>query len=534
MAKRFTEEELNNCSKEILITLFMTLQDQMQDMNQKLDRLTEQLAVAQNQRFGRKSEKLDVIDGQLFFDFNEPEALTENLYIVEPPEETVVTVTRRKRQGKRKEDLSNLPVETVIHELSDEELSDLFGESGWKRLPDETFLRVKVEPAKYTVEEHHVAVYAAKKGDRIVKASRPKSLLRNSVATSSLVASIMNAKYVNGMPLHRISQEFVRNEVKISKQVMANWMIQCADRYLGPVYDRLHEHLLKQPILQADETPVKVAKDGRAANSNSYMWVYRTGKYEVSRPFVLYDYQKTRNGDHAIEFLKGFKGICVCDAFSGYSKMEKLVPEITISGCYAHARRKFSDALKALPKDKRKDAKNSIAHKALDMIAAIYHQDNQYADLTAEERQYKRNLIIRPLVEAFFAWAKKVRDENLLPYDSDTMEGINYCINHEKELSVFLEDGNVPLDNNATEAALRTFCVHKHTWRVIDTINGAKSSALIYSIVETAKLNKLNPFRYLEFLLTEMAEHQDDKDYSFIDELLPWSEKLPELCRIKK
>ena len=540
MAKKYTEQELNDCSKEILVTLFLHFQDQMYDqlesMNRKLDRMAEQLAVLQNKQYGRKSEKLDVIDGQLSFVFNESEALVENVFVVEPAQEDVletVTIKRKKKKGKREEDLSNLPVEPVFHEMSEEELADIFGPDGWRSLPDETFLRVRVEPAKYTVEEHHVRVYAGKKEDKIVKAIRPKSLLRNSVATPSLVASIMNAKYVNGLPLHRIAQEFKRNEVNISKQVMANWMIRCSERYLNPVFMRMHELLLSSDVIQQDETPVKVSKDGRPANSNSYMWVYRTGKYHKEAPMVLYDYRKTRKTENPERFLKGFHGICVSDAYSVYESMDKNHSEITFAFCHVHGRRRFASALKALPKNAKSGAKQTIAYQALEKIGAIYHLDNQLSDLSAEERRYKRQLIIKPLVEDLFVWMKKIKEENVLSPGSETMEGINYYLNHEKQLKVFLDHGNVPLDNNATEGALRSFCLHKHTWKLIDTVNGAESSALIYSIVETAKANNLNPFRYMEYLLTEMMEHEEETDYGFIDKLLPWSDELPEICRIK-
>ena len=540
MAKKYTEQELNDCSKEILVTLFLHFQDQMYDqlesLNSKLDRMAEQLAVLQNKQYGRKSEKLDVIDGQLSFVFNESEALVENVFVVEPAQEDVletVTIKRKKKKGKREEDLSNLPVEPVFHEMSEEDLADIFGPDGWRSLPDETFLRVRVEPAKYTVEEHHVRVYAGKKEDKIVKAIRPKSLLRNSVATPSLVASIMNAKYVNGLPLHRIAQEFKRNEVNISKQVMANWMIRCSERYLNPVFMRMHELLLSSDVIQQDETPVKVSKDGRPANSNSYMWVYRTGKYHKEAPMVLYDYQKTRKTENPERFLKGFHGICVSDAYSVYESMDKNHSEITFAFCHVHGRRRFASALKALPKNAKSRAKQTIAYQALEKIGAIYHLDNQLSDLSAEERRYKRQLIIKPLVEDLFVWMKKIKEENVLSPGSETMEGINYYLNHEKQLKVFLDHGNVPLDNNATEGALRSFCLHKHTWKLIDTVNGAESSALIYSIVETAKANNLNPFRYMEYLLTEMMEHEEETDYGFIDKLLPWSDELPEICRIK-
>ena len=535
MAK-YTEEQLNTCSKEMLITLLLSMQDQMEQLNKNFEKLVEQLATTNNQRYGRSSEKLSVIDGQLSMDdltFNEAEALTDTTYVIEPTEEQVLPKKPTKHAGKREADLKDLPIEVISHEMSEEQLAAIFGPNGWKRLPDEVFKRVRVQPAVYTVEEHHVAVYAGKDNQTIVKADRPKSLLRNSLVTPSLGASIMNAKYTNGLPLYRISQEFLRNDIHISRQVLANWMIQLADRYLGIMYDRLHEQLLGYHVLQADETPVKVSKDGHPANSQSYMWVYRTGKYYKDTPIILYDYQKTRSHEHPERFLKDFEGLVVTDSHSAYGKLDREYENLSFSACWAHARRYFSDALKALPKGKKDSAaKQTVAYEALTRIAAIYHLDNELSEMDPKDRQRKRKLMIEPLVESYFAWLKDVKQENSL-ISGKTLEGVNYSLNHERALRMFLEDGEVPLDNNATEGALRSFCLHKHTWKLIDTIDGAKSSAIIYSIVETAKANQLHPFRYLEFLLEILKEHQDDTDRTFIDDLLPWSQKLPDKCRVK-
>lgn len=499
-----------------------------------MERLIEQIADANNKRYGRSSEKLDVIAGQLELEliFNEAEALTETLYVVEPAEEDVIQVRRRKRKGKREEDLKDLPVEVVPHTLSEEKLRELFGDNGWKQLPDEVYKRVRVQPAVYTVEEHHVAVYAGRDNQTIVKADRPKDLLRNSILTPTLAASIMNAKYVNGLPLYRISQEFLRNDIHISKQVMANWMIQCADRYLGILYDYLHKELYCFHVLQADGTPVMVSKDGRPANSKSYMWIYRTGKVYQDTPIILYEYQRTRKADHPREFLKDFAGVVVCDGYCAYRKLDRENPDIIFAGCWTHARRYFSDALKALPKAAQKAANDTVAYEALKRIGAIYHLDNQLSDLKPDERKKQRQMTVKPLTEAFFAWAKEIQSSGHLS-KGKTQEGINYCINQEEVLNVFLNDGEVPLDNNVTEGALRSFCLHKHAWKLIDSIDGAKSSAIIYSITETAKENNLNPFRYLTHILTILKDHQDDTDYSFIEELLPWSNQLPEICRSK-
>ena len=534
MAKVYTEEELNSFSRETLMAVILSMQDQISQLNANMERLIEQIADANSKRYGRSSEKLETISGQLELEliFNEAEALTETLYVVEPVEEDVIQPRHRKSKGKREADLKDFPVEVISHTLSEERLQDVFGTDGWKQLPDEIYKRVRVQPAVYTVEEHHVAVYAGKDNQTIIKVDRPKDLLRNSLLTPSLAASIMNAKYVNGLPLYRISQEFLRNDIHISRQVMANWMIQCADRYLGILYDRLHKEMYRFHVLQADETPVMVTKDGRPANSKSYMWIYRTGKSYTDTPIILYEYQRTRKADHPEEFLKDFKGIMVCDGYSAYRKLDRKNPDIIFAGCWSHARRRFTEALKALPKTAQKNAKETVDYEAVSRIAAIYHLDNQMEGQPAKVRKMYRQANIRPLVEAFFAWAKEIQSKNQLSRGK-TLDGINYCINQEASLKAFLEDGDIPMDNNATESALRSFCLHKHTWKLIDSLDGANASAIIYSITETAKANNLNPFRYLEYVLTVLKDHQDDRDYGFIDDILPWSEKLPEICRNK-
>lgn len=534
MAKVYTEEELNSFSRETLMAVILSMQDQISQLNANMERLIEQIADANSKRYGRSSEKLETISGQLELEliFNEAEALTETLYVVEPVEEDVIQPRHRKSKGKREADLKDLPVEVISHTLSEERLQDVFGTDGWKQLPDEIYKRVRVQPAVYTVEEHHVAVYAGKDNQTIIKVDRPKDLLRNSLLTPSLAASIMNAKYVNGLPLYRISQEFLRNDIHISRQVMANWMIQCADRYLGILYDRLHKEMYRFHVLQADETPVMVTKDGRPANSKSYMWIYRTGKSYTDTPVILYEYQRTRKSDHPEEFLKDFKGIMVCDGYSAYRKLDRKNPDIIFAGCWSHARRRFTETLKALPKTAQKNAKETVDYEAVSRIAAIYHLDNQMEGQPAKVRKMYRQANIRPLVEAFFAWAKEIQSKNQLSRGK-TLDGINYCINQEASLKAFLEDGDIPMDNNATESALRSFCLHKHTWKLIDSLDGANASAIIYSITETAKANNLNPFRYLEYVLTVLKDHQDDRDYGFIDDILPWSEKLPEICRNK-
>lgn len=531
MASKYTEEQLNSLDRETLARLFLSQQEQLENIDHTLQLVLEQMADLKRHRFGRSSEKHETegqvsfmeVDGKIVF-FNEPEAVAAEESTEEP--ENVSRTRPKKKQGKREEDLDGIPVVVVEHSMTDGELEDKFGKDGWKQLPDEVYRRYRFTPAKIEVEEHHVKVYAGKETEEVIKAPHPQTLLRGSLVSPSLEAAVINAKYVNAVPLYRQEQEFERYGLHISRQNMANWTIQCADRYLAVLYDYLHEKLYGYHVLQADETPVLVNKDGRPAGSKSYMWVYRTGRMYTERQVVLYEYQKTRNASHPREFLKDFNGVCVTDGYQVYHTIEGEREDLRIAGCWSHARRRFDEAVKALPRAKQKDSR---AYLALTMIQAIYREEKQLKDLPAEERKNRRQLSVKPLVEAYFTWVR----ENLpkVPQKSKTWEGFNYSLNQEKYLKVFLDDGEVPMDNNAAEQSIRGFCIGKKNWVMIDTIAGAKSSAIIYSIAETAKANNLKPYDYFEFLLTEIPKHLDDTDRSFLDDLLPWSPSLPENCR---
>ena len=531
MASKYTEEQLNSLDRETLTRLFLSQQEQLENIDHTLQLVLEQMADLKRHRFGRSSEKHEAdgqvsfmeVDGKIVF-FNESEAVAAEESTEEP--EGVSRTRPKKKQGKREEDLDGIPVVVVEHSMTDGELEDKFGKDGWKQLPDEVYRRYRFTPAKTEVEEHHVKVYAGKETEEVVKAPHPQALLRGSLVSPSLEAAIMNAKYVNAVPLYRQEQEFERYGLHISRQNMANWTIQCADRYLAVLYDYLHEKLYGYHVLQADETPVLVNKDGRPAGSRSYMWVYRTGRMYTECQIVLYEYQRTRNASHPGEFLKDFSGVCVTDGYQVYHTIEGEREDLRIAGCWSHARRRFDEAVKALPKAAQKDSR---AYLALTMIQAIYREEKLLKDLPAEERMIRRQLSVKPLVEAYFTWVRETLPK--VPQKSKTWEGFGYSLNQEKYLKVFLDDGEVPMDNNAAEQSIRGFCIGKKNWVMIDTVAGAKSSAIIYSIAETAKANNLKPYDYFEHLLTEIPKHLDDTDRSFLDDLLPWSPGLPENCR---
>lgn len=533
MAVNYTEEQLNNVDKSFLIQLLLQQQEQLNALtkelhasNEKMQLLMEQVILGKQNRFGRSSEKMEdtsqicfrEVNGTIVF-FNEAEAVCD-LNAAEPEDLELKSPKQPKRKGKKEADLSGLPVRRIDHYLSAEELEAEFGVRGWKQLPDAISRKYHFVPAKVEVEEHHIGVYASKTDEHMVKADHPKTLLHGSLVSPSLGAAIINGKYVNAVPLYRLEQEFQRYGLQITRQNMANWCIRLAEEYLSILYDYLHKELYFYHVIQADETPVLVNHDGRKAGSKSWMWVYRSGHLYQKRQIVLYEYQQTRNASHPREFLKGYDGICVTDGYQVYHTLEKELEELTIAGCWVHCRRRFDEALKLISKSYQKE---SNAFLLMKQIQAIYREEGKLKDLSSDERLKQRQAVIKPLVDAFFAYLKTI---NVSKKDKFG-DAVRYALNQEKYLRVFLADGDVPIDNNASERAIRGFCIGKKNWQMIDTIHGAKSSAIIYSIVETAKANNLKPFDYVQHLLEEMPKHMDDRDCSFLENLLPWSEKLP-------
>lgn len=482
--------------------------------------------VANQKRFGRSTETLESLyNDQISLVFNEaedlatPEAEEPNLC------ETIV-YKRKKQVGKREMDLQGLPVEVIEHDVDETSLHETFGEK-WKTLPDEVYLKLRHTPAKYTVEEHHVKVYAGEDNQTFLRGEHPKGILSHSIITPSLASSIINEKFVKAVPLHRQEQEFQRNGINLSRQVMANWMIQCSDRYLQKLFEYLRKQLLGYHVLQADETPVLVKKDKEETiGKKNYMWVYRTGKMYTEKPIILYDYQKERKADHPREFLKEYAGVVVTDGYQVYHTLADEREDLAVAGCWSHARRRFAEAVKAAPEKKRKGL---LSTAILEKIQEIYTMDNALRVLSNEERVKTRQKLIKPLVEAFFEWLKEIAP--MISTKTKTSDGIQYCLNQEKYLKYFLEDGEVPMDNNAAEQAIRGFCIGKKNWVMIETVNGAKASAVLYSLVETAKANKLNPYEYFKYLLEVMPEHEADQTDDYLRELLPWSGSLPAECR---
>lgn len=538
MGNKHTLGELNNLSREELITIILGMQGQLDALNENIEKLIEQVRLANQHRFGRHTETMESIEGQLSF-FDEADALYNPLVQEPDPEDVLPRKAKKKKaKGQREEDLKDFPEDIIpTHTVSREALDAFYGAGNWRQMPSETYKRLRHEPESWTVEVHTVDVFVGTDGehqDEFMRGDRPKDLFRGSIATPSLLASILNVKYVNSAPLHRIEQEFSRNGVNLSKQTMSNWIIGSANRYFAPLVEGMKKELLKLPVTQSDETPTQVIRDDRNPGSKSYMWVHRSGEFYTERPIVIYEYQKGRNHELPLHFYQDYKGILVTDGLSQYHLIEKKLPGLINSNCWAHTRRDYADAIKIADKADPDAVRRSVAYQALSRISQIYKLEGALKDLSAQERLRERQNTIKPLVEEYFAWVKSQLENTAVPPKGKTADGLKYSINQEKYLKVFLTDGNVPIDNSASERAIRTFCIGKKNWMFHDSIMGAQASAIIYSISETAKLNNLRPYYYFKYLLTELPKLCDEKgniDSAKLEHLLPWAKELPDECR---
>jgi len=543
MCKKFTPDELNMMDTRTKDDIIYQMQDRLDKLEQDYEKLMEQVRLANQQRFGRQSEKLEAITGQMVF-FNEAEACCDESVPEPTIEEAIIKAEKktrkRKQKGQREEDLKDFPQEEIPHDVTEEKLLDTFGKGNWRSMPDEIFWQLRFEPAKWIAEKHVIKVYVGTNGmhqDEFLRGDHPNTLFKGSIASPSLEAAIINAKYVNGNPLDRIARDFQTNGLNLSKQTMSNWTVAVAEKYFVPVYEFMKVTSLKAHVNQCDETPVTVIHDGRPAGSKSYMWVHITGELSPGPKIVVYEYQKTRHSDHPKEYYKDFQGILMTDGLEQYHKIARELKGLTNANCWTHARRDYVDAIKAIGKENEKPIQQSIAYQALVRIGAIYDLEGSLKNLSPQDRLRERQTSIKPMVEEYFAWVKeRLSDSTVIP-KGKTASGLRYSLNQEEYFKVFLTDGEVPIDNSASERAIRNFTVGRKNWMTINTINGAQASAIIYSIVETARANGLNVYYYIKYLLTELPKFIDKDgniEQSNLEPLMPWSSSLPAECFSKR
>jgi len=499
--------------------------------NVRLNWLEEQNRLLLELRYGSKSEK--IIPGQLSL-FNEAEELADDDWDEEPIIETD-DLQKKKPRKKRKttEDLlKQLPIkETIEHQIEEDDRLCPHGHGPLQELGKEITYEIVYQPAEYYLRQHVFFKYACKPCEvvgneenktPIVSAPTPNRAIPGSMASPSILAHVIDQKYTLGLPLYRQEQQFNRIGVDLSRQTLANWMIGSSNVF-EVLYNRMIQLFVQKDIAMADETPVQVLHEpGKAPTSKSYMWVYRTGKYD--HPIIIYDYQPSRSGEHPETFLKDFKGYLHSDGYQGYNNLEG----ITRVGCMAHARRGFVDALKALPKQAKRH--RTIANKGLSFISQLYKIEQKIRDLSIEERLEHRIKESKPVMDAFSVW---LHEQSALSLPKSKLgQAIQYTINQWGYLENYLLDGRLEIDNNRSERAIKPFVMGRKAWLFSNTPKGARASAILYSIVETAKENKLKTYEYFKYLLENIPNI--DIDYTTeIDSLLPWSTQIPEEIRLK-
>lgn len=493
-----------------------SLQAERDNLKEQVDYLTKKL-------FGKSSERRSEIPGQISL-FNEAEAEQKAEALAEEEQESTIAnpPTPRRRKTTMKEKFAGLPVRKVRVDLPEGEKVCAVCGTPLEEIGEE-FLKREFHyiPARGEVIEYYSVNYKcpACSGDfevpRIIKGRDGKAHMIHGMASASTVAWVMYQKYVNCIPLYRQEADFrTQLGVEISRTTMANWIISNSMDFFTPMFNYFRRQLLRRNFLMADETPVQVLKEpGRRAETKSYMWVFRTGEDRLA-PIILYHYSETRAGDTAENFLEGFDGYLMCDGYSGYNKVRKAKR----TSCWAHVRRYLIDAV---PKGKQYDYAQP-AVQGLKYVQELFEQEDRI------HAKYKKPEAIRnarlqkevPILEGFWSWLDSQR-----PVRGSRLEkAVTYIRNRKELLSVYLEDGRCSFSNNASERSVKPFVMGRKNWLFSDTPNGAEASSLVYTMVETAKANGVNPYHYLAFLLENFPSAQMNEEE--LDCLSPWNEDV--------
>ena len=499
----------------------------------QIENMTQALLHARKKMFGRSSEVSTGYEQLCLF-----EETTELAKALLKDQENIVVKEHKRtprKPGIRKEMLAGLPKEIEEYVIDAEEKCSVCG--GELKVIGKEIVRTEVEfkPATLLVRQivRQVAkcmVCGSNENDRpkhIQKASVPAKVLPHSIATHSLVAQIMYQKFGMGLPFARQEKDFYRMGLVLSRANMAHWTIRCSDEWLMPVYDRIHQELIQKcEILHMDETRIQVNKEnGKKAGSDSFMWVLQSGACEDIKA-TFFHYSRTRSQKIALELIDGFKGYLTTDAYAAYSNMH--LEDVKNNFCWSHLRRYYVDSI---PLDNSgKEIPGSKGAEGREYVNLLFKLESEMSDLIYNERKAKRQEASRALLDAFWSW---VENTISIPTTNEKLtKALNYSLNDKKELEMFLEDGRLEISNNLCESHIRPFATARRAWLFADTPNGARANAVLYTLVETARANDLNVYAYLDYLLAEMPNAAFYNHPEIIDDMLPWSDKLPESCRL--
>ena len=503
------------------------LQNEVSDLKTKVEKqelqisnLTEMLVNSRKKIFGRSSEKSKFFDDAQLTLFNEAETIADPS-APEPEKETFIAAHKRRKKRTKAEITENLQ---HIKQVCDMEKAECEICGGELTCIGEEFVRseLNIIPAQMYVVDIYRKVYKCKncsddEHTNIFKAAAPVSVMKGSMATPATVAYVMQQKYQLGMPLTRQSKYLKELGAEIGSNTLANWVIK-SSQWFEKLWDRMQSILLAEPIIHADETPLRVLnRDGKPVDSRSTMWVFCSGKYSEHK-MSLYFYHATKSGQVVKDILGDYSGYLQTDGNPAYNFAVNAVRV----GCWAHARRKFTDCL---PKGIK--GEDTRAEKALALIGKIFAADEGLKELPEDQRAPKRPKILKPLLDEYWKYIENIYAAG----GSNLAKAVTYSLHQKTQLNNVLLDEKLELTNNRAERAVKPFVIGRKNWLFSDTDKGADASARCYSIIESANLNGLNVFGYLSYLLTELPKLGNEPTDEQLDKLLPWSDTLPDYCK---
>jgi transposase len=478
-------------------------------------RLAEYIRLLKSQRFGRSSERTQPNQPALF---NEAEVVCDRAKEAEPE---IEIPGHRRRRGGRKPIPESVPRVEVLRDLeAHQKVCPNHPDHALRRMGEERAERLVYRPAELYVEVEVRPKYACGTCKDAVACQPPSPQpIPKSLASASLLSQIATAKYVDGLPLARQEKIFARLGLDLPRATLAAWMIRCAE-LVQPLTDLLLERVRAGQYVLADETPFQVLKEaGRRAESTSYLWALRLEDPEA--PVLYYEYAPTRSGEVARTLLQGFTGFLQTDGYVGYDSFEDVEGVVHV-GCFAHARRKFDAALRGQGKSSKTRPKSRIADQGLKRINKLFEIERRYRDETVSERHRLRQEHLAPRPKELNEWMVMVQSR--VPPKSLTGKAIDYLESQWSKLVRVLEHGRLELSTNSVERSIRPFVIGRKAWLFADTPRGATASARLYSLVETAKANQLEPWRYLQTIFERLPLAQERADY---EALLPWHRPEP-------
>ena len=462
----------------------------------KIDKLTHEVAYYKRHYFGIKAERLLVEQGQLF----EETLATDMAAITEELAQLSAPAQKPKGQAKRKPLPPELPRTEIRHEPDS---TTCACGCQMQRIGEDVAEKLDYTPGTFTVERHIRGKWACTQCETLVQAPVPVHVIDKGIPTTGLLAHVLIAKYLDHLPLYRQEGLFGRAGLPIPQSTLAQWVGQMGVT-LQPLVDALRAELLSYPVLHADETPVAMLDPGKGKTHRAYLWSYSIGAFEPIKA-VIYDFADSRAGKHAQEFLGDWRGTLVCDDYAGYKAL--IAEGVTEAGCMAHARRKFFDL--------HANNQSLIAQEALVYIQKLYRVEREVAELSPDERQRIRQAQAKPILEEFHDWLTRHRLQ--VPNGSSMAKAIDYSLKRWQALTHYVDDGQVPIDNNWIENRIRPIALGRKNWLFAGSLRAGKRAAAIMSLIQSAKLNGHDPFLYLRDILSRLPTQPNSK----IGELLP-------------